>query len=176
MALAREGDQQAFERLYRLNVARIHGLARRMAGFELADELTQDVFVRAWEKLGTFRGDSRFGTWLYRLAINVIVESRRTTARRAWLHGDDEEAVMNASVAPADGVASIDMAAAVEQLPEGARQVFVLHDVEGYKHHEIGTLLGIATGTSKGQLHRARMILRRHLSPGSRQALPDGSM
>jgi len=137
-----------------------------MAGYEAADELTQDVFIRAWEKLPTFRGDSQFGTWLYRLAVNVIIESRRTAARRAWLQGDDEDAVRNVSVAAADAVASLDMEAAVQRLPEGARQVFVLHDVEGYKHREIGRILGVTAGTSKGQLHRARMILRRYLSPG----------
>jgi len=161
VALARGGDEGAFERLYRANVGRIHGLARRMAGFDAADELTQDVFVRAWEKLGSFRGESQFGTWLYRLAINVIVERRRSAARRSLLETHDEDTALDlAGVAPADTVASMDLQAAVERLPEGARQVFLLHDVEGYKHHEIGKLLGIAVGTSKGQLHRARMMLR----------------
>ncbi len=161
MARAREGDEGAFERLYRANVARIHGLARRMAGNEAADELTQDVFVRAWEKLDRFRGESQFGTWLYRLAINVIVERRRTAARRSLFETHDEETALAVTgVLPVDGVAAMDLRAAMEHLPEGARQVFVLHDVEGYKHHEIGKLLGIAVGTSKGQLHRARMMLR----------------
>ncbi len=135
-----------------------------MAGFDAADELTQDVFVRAWEKLGSFRGDSQFGTWLYRLAINVIIERRRSVARRSLLETQDEEAALNLKgVPPADTVASMDLRAAVDRLPEGARQVFLLHDVEGYKHHEIGRLMGIAVGTSKGQLHRARMMLRGRL-------------
>jgi RNA polymerase sigma-70 factor (ECF subfamily) len=161
VAQARAGDEGAFERLYRCHVGRIHGLARRMAGFDAADELTQDVFIRAWEKLDSFRGDSQFGTWLYRLAVNVIIERRRSAARRGWFEVDEGEAVIEREgVAPTDGVTAMDLRAAVERLPEGARQVFVLHDVEGYKHHEIGKLLGIAVGTSKGQLHRARLMLR----------------
>jgi RNA polymerase sigma factor (sigma-70 family) len=163
VALARDADRDAFERLYRRHVARIRGLARRMAGPEAADDLTQDVFVRAWQKLGSYRGESQFGTWLYRLAVNVIIEDRRKAgARRRIL--DDEDAVGTLSVAAADGVAAIDIASAVDRLPEAARQVFVLHDVEGYKHREIGQLVGIATGTSKGQLHRARLVLRRYLA------------
>ncbi len=134
-----------------------------MAGEAAADELTQDAFVRAWEKLSTFRGEARFGTWLYRLAINLIVEHRRRSACRAWLVDDGGDAVLSASVPAVDAAFSIDLQAAVDRLPEGARQVFLLHDVEGYRHDEIGALLGIATGTSKGQLHRAREILRRCL-------------
>lgn len=161
MARACGGDERAFERLYRANVGRIRGLAARMAGLAAADELTQDVFVHAWTKLGTFRGDSKFGTWLYRLAINVIVERRRSVARRSLFEMHDEGVALDLKgVPPADTDAAMDLRAALDRLPEGARQVFLLHDVEGYKHHEIGTLLGIAVGTSKGQLHRARMMLR----------------
>jgi len=175
LAAACQGDAQAFERLYRAHVGVIRGLARRMAGDAAADELTQDAFVRAWEKLDTFRGDARFGTWLYRLAVNVIIEQRRRSASRAWLVEDGGAASESAAVPAADGVFAIDFEAAVDRLPEGARQVFLLHDVEGYKHDEIGALLGIATGTSKGQLHRAREILRRHLNavaapPANREA------
>jgi RNA polymerase sigma factor (sigma-70 family) len=162
VALACDGDREAFERLYRRHVPRILGLARRMAGFEHADDLTQDVFVRAWQKLRTYRGESRFGTWLYRLAVNVIIEDRRRAGVRPPFQ-DDDEAMRTLATEAADGVAALDLAAAVDRLPEGARQVFVLHDVEGYKHREISRLIGIATGTSKGQLHRARMILRRYL-------------
>ena len=164
MTLAREGDQQAFERLYRRHIARVRGLARRMAGGDAADELTQDVFVLAWQKLGTFRGEARFSTWLHRLAVNLIVESHRSRARRALYQDDDGDAVDLAVSRPTDGVFAMDFAQAVDRLPEGARHVFVLHDVEGYKHREIGRLLGIATGTSKGQLFRARMLLRRLLN------------
>ena len=134
-----------------------------MAGPESADELTQDVFVRVWQKLGSFRGDSAFGTWLHRLAVNVVIERfRQDTARRQRLH--DGEEIFDSLPAPSRSEhAAMDFEAALETLPAGARQVFVLHDVEGYKHHEIGTLLEISAGTSKAQLHRARMMLRRYL-------------
>jgi RNA polymerase sigma-70 factor (ECF subfamily) len=161
VALASAGDATAFERLYRAHVARVHGLARRMLGSaEEADEVTQDVFVRAWGKLGTFRGESQFGTWLHRLAVNVILahRSRRTTERTRWL--DDEAAVDLAPARHAPAGLRQDLEAAMARLPGGARQVFVLHDVEGYRHEEIADRLGISTGTSKSQLHRARMALR----------------
>ena len=134
-----------------------------MAGSREADELTQDVFVRAWQKLPTFRGESSFATWLHRLAVNVVLENRRGVMRRAWRTVEDEDAIDRAAVGPRDTVFAVDFETAVAALPEGARQVFVLHDVEGYKHHEIGTAMGIAAGTSKGQLHRARTMLRRYL-------------
>jgi len=167
VALASKGDGQAFERLYRRHVARIRGLACRMAGVAAADELTQDAFVRAWEKIRTFRGESQFGTWLHRLAVNVILEDRRGVARRRVVQDGVSAGVENASVQPVDAAFSIDFEAAVDRLPDGARHVFVLHDVEGYKHHEIAALAGITVGTSKGQLHRARMILRKHLTAGA---------
>jgi RNA polymerase sigma-70 factor (ECF subfamily) len=171
VALACRGDQSAFERLYRTHIGRIRGLARRMSGVDDADEVSQDVFIRAWEKLGTFRGASSFGTWLHRLAVNVIVERHRARLRHlAWLSRDDTVVERAAAGGRNDGF-SIDFEAAVRRLPVGARQVFLLHDVEGYKHHEIGRMMGISTNTSKGQLHRARMILRRHLEAGCRAAL-----
>ena len=176
VTLARGGDERAFERLYRLHVPRIRGLARRLAGEDAADELTQDVFVQAWQKLGTFRGEARFSTWLHRLAVNLIIENRRSLARRSWLQTDDQVAMEQAKSRPADAVFSMDFRAAIDQLPEGARHVFVLHDVEGYKHHEIGRLLGIAAGTSKGQLSRARMILRRWLGGGGAAVRRNGAM
>jgi len=138
-----------------------------MAGPDSADELTQDVFVRAWQKLGTFRGESSFGTWLHRLAVNVIVERFRTlgTARDRFLA--DGEAVLERLPGPAGGTkhdVKMDLEAAMKRLPPGARTVFVLHDVEGYRHEEIGQMLGVSVGTSKSQLHRARMTLRGHLN------------
>jgi RNA polymerase sigma-70 factor, ECF subfamily len=163
VARAAGGDVRAFEQLYRTHLPRIHGLVRRMAGGRDTDELTQDVFVRVWQKLASFRGDSAFGTWLHRLAVNVIIERfRQETTRRQRMHdGEDIFETLSAPLRP-EGL-SMDFEAALESLPEGARQIFVLHDVEGYKHHEIGTLLEISSGTSKAQLHRARMMLRKFL-------------
>jgi RNA polymerase sigma-70 factor (ECF subfamily) len=162
VVLAARGDAAAFERVYHAHVPRVHGLARRMAGPEAADELTQDVFVRAWQKLGTFRGESSFGTWLHRLAVNVIVERFRTlgTARGRFLA--DSEPVLEVATAPPRSRPDLgmDLQAAIERLPPGARQVFVLHDVEGYRHEEIGEMLGVSPGTSKSQLHRARQTLK----------------
>jgi RNA polymerase sigma-70 factor, ECF subfamily len=167
-ALAAGGDVRAFERLYRTHLPRVHGLVRRMAAGRDTDELTQDVFVRAWQKLKTFRGDSAFGTWLHRLAVNVVIERFRSDAvRRQRLH--EGEDIFETLAAPVlrSGDLSMDFEAALQKLPDGARQIFVLHDVEGYKHHEIATLLEISAGTSKAQLHRARMMLRKHLRPGA---------
>jgi len=142
---------------------RVFNLARRMAGPDAAEELTQDVFVRVWQKLGTFRGDSSFTTWLHRLAVNVVIERFRSDqARRARLHDGEEIFEMLAGPALTRDL-GMDFEAALEKLPDGAREIFVLHDVEGYKHHEIATMLEISAGTSKAQLHRARMMLRRHL-------------
>ena len=163
VALAAAGDVCAFEALYRRHLPRVHSLVRRMTGGRDADELTQDVFVRVWQKLGTFRGDASFTTWLHRLAVNVVIERFRTEqTRRARLH--DGEHVFETLAGPAQTAdLGLDFEAALEKLPEGAREIFVLHDVEGYKHHEIATLLDISAGTSKAQLHRARMMLRKHL-------------
>jgi RNA polymerase sigma-70 factor (ECF subfamily) len=163
VALAQRGDGQAFERLYHRHVPRVHSLARRMMGDEDADELAQDVFVRAWRKLGTFRGESAFGTWLHRLAINVILGERASRGRRRERFLDAEQ-VMSAAPARAASVdLAMDFESALIRLPDGAREVFVLHDVEGYKHEEIAGMLGVTTGTTKAQLHRARMTLRRYL-------------
>jgi RNA polymerase sigma-70 factor (ECF subfamily) len=163
VARAAAGDVRAFEHLYRAHLSRVHSLVRRMTGGRDTDELTQDVFVRAWQKLGSFRGDSAFGTWLHRLAVNVVIERFRTdTARRQRLH-DGEEIFETLPGARHSADLSMDFESAIAKLPEGAREIFVLHDVEGYKHHEIATLLGISAGTSKAQLHRARMMLRKHL-------------
>lgn len=161
--LAASGDSRAFERLYRKHVPRIHSLARRMIGLDEADEATQDVFVRAWEKLGSFRGEAAFGTWLYRLAINVLLGRRASSGRerRRHLEGDGwQERFATGSVFPG---LRVDFERAIAQLPSGAREVFVLHDVEGFKHREIAEMLGVTAGTSKAQLHRARMALRRAL-------------
>jgi len=164
VALAAGGDTSAFERLYQAHVARIHSLARRMLGTHEADEVTQDIFVRTWQKLGQFRGESAFSTWLHRLAVNVVIEKRRNFAIQRERMADDPAALDLLTVAPARADLRVDFDAAIEQLPPGAREIFVLHDVEGYKHREIADLLEITSGTSKRQLHRARMLLRQHLS------------
>lgn len=161
--LAARGDTRAFERLYRTHVGRIHSLARRMLSPDEADEATQDVFVRAWEKLGTFRGEAAFGTWLHRLAVNVFLGLRKVAGKRRerMLEGDDPFSKMASR--PAQSDLNMDFQVAISRLPEGAKRVFVLHDVEGFKHAEIGKMLGVSTGTSKAQLHRARMTLRKYL-------------
>jgi RNA polymerase sigma-70 factor (ECF subfamily) len=163
VALAAAGDVSAFERVYQAHLPRVHSLVRRMTGGRDTDEVTQDVFVRVWQKLGTFRGDSAFSTWLHRLAVNVVIERFRaeTLRRQRIREGDDIFDTIAAPLRSRD--VSMDFEAALAKLPDGARQIFVLHDVEGHKHHEIAALLDISVGTSKAQLHRARMMLRRHL-------------
>ena len=163
-ALAASGDAHAYERLYRSHLARIHSLARRMISPDTADEVTQDVFVRAWEKLHTFRGESAFGTWLHRLAINVILGGRANLGIQRQRYQDGDEVFETVSAKPVTPELGMDFETAIGRLPKGARQVFVLHDVEGFKHEEIADNLGISVGTSKAQLHRARMMLRRHLT------------
>lgn len=163
VALAVAGDSRAFERLYRRHVARVHSLVRRMVGGEAdADEVAQDVFVRAWERLGSFRGEAAFGTWLHRLAVNVVLNWRKSAARAR--HRFDDEAIADEIAGRRDtGEERMDLEEAIGRLPPGARQVFVLHDVEGFRHEEIAALMGVTTGTTKAQLHRARMLLRGHL-------------
>lgn len=161
--LAAAGDAHAFERLYRRHIGRIFSLARRMISPEEADDATQAVFIRAWEKLGTFRGEAAFGTWLHRLAINVMLARRTTVGTERGRFSDSEGAVERLSGRASQKDLSIDFEDAIERLPNGAREVFVLHDIEGYKHEEIAGMLGIVTGTSKAQLHRARMALRGYL-------------
>jgi RNA polymerase sigma-70 factor (ECF subfamily) len=164
VALAASGDSSAFERIYRQHVGKIHSLTRRMLGNGEADEVTQDIFVRTWQKLATFRGDAAFTTWLHRLAVNIVIERRRTFAKRRDRLSDDPLALERLTVGPARADLAIDFESALERLPAGAREIFVLHDVEGYKHREIGTMLDITVGTSKRQLHRARMLMRKWLS------------
>jgi RNA polymerase sigma-70 factor (ECF subfamily) len=162
--LAASGDTHAFERLYRGHVARVHSLVRRMISGDHADEITQDVFVRAWQKLSTFRGESAFGTWLHRLAVNVILGRRGSLGIERQRFDDSEEVLDDLSASPASPELSMDFETAMGRLPPGAKRVFILHDVEGFKHEEIAQSLGISAGTSKAQLHRARMMLRRHLT------------
>ncbi len=158
---AREGSLEAFEHLYRKYSGRIHGLCLRMTGnTHAAEDCAQDAFVKAWQKLNGFRGKSGFGTWLYRIAVNEVLsrirkEGRRTTHLRA---------VAEAATDAGPGLRErhdegIDIDRAVKSLPEGARHVFVLHSVYGFSHEETAQMLGVAIGTSKAQLHRARHLL-----------------
>lgn len=171
VARAAAGDRSAFERLYRLHVNRVFSLCARMvADRQRAEELTQDVFVRAWEKLHLFRGESSFATWLHRLTVNLVLNARKSEGRsKARFEENDEESggidalpgVVGMPLAPGD---LLDLEKAIERLPAGARRVFVLHDVEGYKHEEIAEMLGVTSGATKAQLHRARLLLREALN------------
>ena len=163
VAQAAAGDVRAFEQLYRTHLPRVYSLVRRMGGGRDVDELTQDVFVRVWQKLGTFRGDSAFTTWLHRLTVNVVIERFRSDATRRQRLRDGEDVFELLPAPRHSGDLAMDFETAMLRLPDGAREIFVLHDVEGYKHHEIASLLDISPGTSKAQLHRARMMLRKHL-------------
>ncbi len=160
------GDVDAFERLYRAHTGRVFALCLRMtADRQRAESLTQDVFVRCWERMSGFRGTSSFAAWLYRLATNVVLDDMRTEKRRTArvaLAGDIGSEAAGKTVAhPED---RLDLEAAIAALPDGARTAFVLHDVEGYKHDEIAQLTGRAPGTIRAQLHRARQLLMKALS------------
>lgn len=166
VARAKAGDTAAFEQLYRANAGRIYALCLRMAGNTAdAEDLTQDVFVRAWQKLASFRGDSAFSTWLHRLAVNLVLTERRTANRRnaRVMVTDELESFDRGQSAPPPGI-RMDLEQGIAALPDGARKVFILHDIEGYKHGEIASMMGLATGTTKAQLHRARKLLREVLA------------
>ncbi len=147
----------------------MYALCLRLTGDAgAAEERTQDVFVRAWDKLRSFRGESAFSSWLHRVAVNVVMNERRATGRRERrvMPVDDPDLVVGAQhAAPLHGSAglNIDLERAIAALPEGAREIFVLYDIEGYSHAEIAVLTGIAEGTSKAQLFRARHLLREKL-------------
>jgi RNA polymerase sigma-70 factor (ECF subfamily) len=166
VARCREGDLGAFEELYRTHAGRIYSLALRMLGNPAdAEDLLQEIFLSAHRKLESFRGDSALGTWLYRLAMNQILDYVRSRAART---GQLTDGLDDASVlADAGGhrladraIARIDLERAMAELPAGCRAAFVLHDVEGLEHKEIAEVLGIAEGTSKSQVHKARLRLR----------------
>jgi len=163
VARAAAGDRAAFETLYREHAGRVYALCLRLAGDTTrAEEYTQDVFVRAWQRLASFRGDAAFSSWLHRLAVNVVLQDRRAERRR--LRRVEPTDDLGSAPAPRDRIAArLDLETAIAALPDAARQVFVLYDIEGYGHAEIGRLLGIAEGTSKAHLHRARRLLREAL-------------
>ena len=161
---AQAGNRLAFEQLYRSHCDRIFALCWRMCGGDraLAEDMVQEAFIRAWNKLHLFRGDSKFGTWLHRLAVNVVLSDRRIRVKRVQreqVFGDDLERVL---VGDRDVYAGMraDLEAAIAGLPERARTVLVLYDIEGYQHNEIADLTGMAVGSSKAQLHRARKLIR----------------
>jgi len=165
VARAQAGDQIAFRDLYRQHAGRVYALCLRLTGDASdAAERTQDVFVCLWDKLRSFRGESAFGSWLYRIAVNVVLNERRTSGRRERrvTPSADPAALERGRGEPTVGL-SIDLERAIAELPEGAREVFVLYDIEGYAHAEIARLVGIAEGTSKAQLFRARRLLRESL-------------
>ena len=161
---AQAGDQDAFAALYREHAGRVYALCLRLAGDTVrAEELTQDVFVRAWDRLESFRGDSAFGSWLYRLAVNVVFMDQRSGRRReARVAGVPDLAAVDSGKDGNPGL-RLDLEQAIARLPDGARKAFVLHDVEGYRHEEIAEMTGIAVGTSKAQVFRARRLLREAL-------------
>jgi RNA polymerase sigma-70 factor (ECF subfamily) len=181
---ARTGDVGAFEHVYRREVGRVFALCLRMTADAVrARELTQSVFVRAWDRLGSFRGDSQLSSWLHRIAVNeVLTEARTDRRRRARVvlaedqssivmddGGDELGASSNAPgrtgiTLPEDIETRMDLERAIAGLPPGARTVFVLHDIEGYRHEEISRMTGSAEGTLRAQLHRARKLLMEALS------------
>ena len=163
---AQAGDEAAFERLYREHGGRVYALCLRMSGDPgRAAELTQDVFVHVWKKLGSFRGNARFSTWLQRVTVNFTLNALKSERRRlARVEPTDEPARYDRGTHDRPVDVRIDLENAIATLPPGARQVFVLHDVEGFEHHEIAQLLGVSEGTSKSQVHKARMKLRALLS------------
>ena len=159
---AQRGDTAAFEELYRQHVARVYGLCLRMcANPAKAEDLTQEAFIRAWQKLGSFRRQSTFRTWLHRLTVNLVLGNLRSTGRwESHLTAIDSLPERGDGGAGAKSEVALDLERAISQLPPQARMVFVLHDIEGYKHREIASLCDLAVGTSKAHLHRARKQLR----------------
>ena len=162
----RAGDLAAFETIYKVHAGRLYSVACRVLGNPTdAEDLLQEIFLAAHRKLDTFRGDSALGTWLYRLAMNLCLDHLRSRATRSGQLTDalDDEYGLDDSGSrhlAERTVAKMDLERAMAQLPEGCRTAFVLHDVEGLEHREIADILGIAEGTSKSQVHKARMRLR----------------
>lgn len=167
----RLGDVEAFETLYREHASRLFGLTVRMLGNRTdAEDMLQDIFLTAHRKLPGYRGDARLSTWLFRLATNLCLDHLRSKSARmshATSSLDDDNAAEYASPSPGPVVGTvqqIDMERAVARLPAGCRAAFLLHDVEGFEHREVAGMLGISEGTSKSQVHKARLKLRKSLS------------
>lgn len=171
VAAAARGDVPAFEALYRRHCGRVHGVVTRLVGGHgaRAEDLTQETFVRAWQALPAFRFESAFSTWLHRLAVNTALMDLRSRRSRPHDQGDDEamEFVGTRDSAGHVTALGLDLERAVASLPPRARAVLVLYDIEGWKHEEIAAELGMAVGSSKAQLHRARGLLRKRLGDHS---------
>jgi RNA polymerase sigma-70 factor (ECF subfamily) len=169
----RQGDADAFEELYRAHAGRLYSLAFRMAGSaQEAEDLLQEVFLSAHRKLGSFRGEASLGTWLYRLGMNHCLDylrGRQVRMGRATESLDAADAAEPVAPAPAvpAAISRLDLERAISRLPDGCRAAFLLHDVEGFEHQEVASILGVSTGTSKSQVHRARMKLREMLGAGA---------
>lgn len=164
---AAKGDTKAFERLYRAHVGKVYGLCWRLCDGDSAkaDQAAQDAFVRAWEKLGSFRGESAFGTWLHRLTVNVVLGEHRLLKRWTTFEDAEQAGAPEPSHHPSASLGDrMDIERALTRLPKGARAVLLLHDLEGWQHDEIAAATGIAVGTSKAQLHRARKLMKEWLS------------
>ena len=168
---AQQGDAEAFERLYRLHNRRVYALCLRMVGNTAeAEDLTQEAFLQLFRKIGTFRGESAFSTWLHRLAVNVVLMRLRKktlaeTSLEETTEPDEEAGTPGKDIGGPDlrlvgSVDRVNLERAVEQLPPGYRSIFVLHDVQGYEHNEIAAIMNCSIGNSKSQLHKARMRLR----------------
>lgn len=162
---ARGRDERAFESLYRQNVEHVYALCLRVTACrDEAESLTQDVFVRAWQKLDSFRGESTFRTWLLRIAINAALQERRSRRRReARIQLAGSLSSLEGATLPSATEDGITLERAIASLPPGARKVFLLHEVQGYRHDEVSRMTGLAVGTLKAQLHRARKLLRKIL-------------
>ena len=169
----RQGELGAFEELYRTHAGRLYHVAFRMIGNATdAEDLLQEIFLSAHRKLESFRGESALGTWLYRLAVNLCLDHLRSRAGRAIQLTDPIEDETGLTDTATRGLADrtvtkMDLERAMAQLPVGCRTAFVLHDIEGLEHREIGEIMGIAEGTSKSQVHKARLRLRSLLAPGT---------
>lgn len=167
---AAEGDMQAFEEIYRRHNRRVYNLCLRMTqNVTEAEDLAQEAFIQLYRKIGSFRGDSAFTTWLHRLTVNQVLmhfRKRKVRDERTTEDGETPEQIVLGTENPTRMLVidRIALDKAIAQLPPGYRAVFVLHDVEGHEHREIGRILNCSTGTSKSQLHKARMKLRRLLA------------
>lgn len=160
---AQGSDSRAFEALYRMHIDKVYGVCLRMTGnVAEAEDCAQEAFIQAWNKLEKFRGDSAFSTWLHRVAVNAVLGRMRKSKREQDRIAAVTE-VTPAKVDTGDTGDMRDLSEAVDRLPEGARHVFVLHAIYGYSHDETGQMLGIAAGTSKAQLHRAKRLLAQQL-------------